>query len=129
MNKITKIIVSLTALFMLTACRVDTTRGGTNSVMNYISTTEYSIPRSVEEKIEAKHKTIVITEFIQDPRTSKFGDTAVKVSNFINSAQAKMLEENYELISTDTNTMGRNGTAISVTLIFQKQETYIKPLG
>lgn len=129
MKKITKIIVSLASLLMLTACRVDTTRGGNNSVMNYVSTTEYSIPRSVEEKIEEKHKTIVITEFIQDPASSKFGNTAVRISNFINSAQAKMLEENYELISTDTNTMGRSGTAISVTLIFQKQETYIKPLG
>jgi hypothetical protein len=33
-----------------------------------------------------------------------------------------MSEENYELISSDTNSMRKNGRSISVTLIFQKQE-------
>ena len=123
MNKTTKIIIAITSLLMLTACSEDTTRGGEDSVMNYVSTSEYSIPSSIKEKIEAKKKTIVITEYINEAnQPARYSEISVKVSNFINSAQAKMSEENYELISSDTNSMGEYGKSISVTLIFQKQE-------
>lgn len=90
--------------------------------MNYVSTSEYSIPSSIKEKIEAKKKTIVITEYINEATAARYSEISVKVSNFINSAQAKMSEENYELISSDTNSMGKSGRSISVILIFQKQE-------
>lgn len=123
MNKTTKIIIAIASLLMLTACSVDTTSGGEDSVMNYVSTSEYSIPSSIKEKIEAKKKTIVITEYINESmQPAKYSEISVNVSNFINSAQAKMSEENYELISSDTNSMGEYGKSISVTLIFQKQE-------
>ena len=123
MNKTTKIIIAIASLLMLTACSEDTTRGGEDSVMNYVSTSEYSIPSSIKEKIEAKKKTIVITEYINEAtQPARYSEISVKVSNFINSAQAKMSEENYELISSDTNSMGEYGRSISVTLIFQKQE-------
>ena len=65
---------------------------------------------------------VEITEFLNETTTARYRETSVKVSNFINSAQAKMSEENYELISSDTNSMRKNGRSISVTLIFQKQE-------
>ena len=123
MNKTTKIIIAIASLLMLTACSVDTTSGGEDSVMNYVSTSEYSIPSSIKEKIEAKKKTIVITEYINEAmQPARYSEISVNVSNFINSAQAKMSEENYELISSDTNSMGEYGKSISVTLIFQKQE-------
>ena len=122
MNKTTKIIIASASLLMLTACSVNTTSGGEDSVMNYVSTSEYSIPSSIKEKIEAKKKTIVITEYINEANADRFSEISVKVSNFINSAQAKMSEENYELISSDTTSMGKSGRSISVTLIFQKQE-------
>ena len=120
MNKITKTVITVASLLMLTACSEDTTSGGEDSVMNYVTTSEYSIPSSIKEKIEAKKKTIVITEFLN--ATARYSETSVKVSNVINSAQEKMSEENYELISSDTNSMGEYGRSISVTLIFQKQE-------
>lgn len=107
---------------MLTACSVDTTSGGDDSIMNYVTTSEYSIPSPIKEQIKWKKKTIVITEFLNETTTARYRETSVKVSNFINSAQAKMSEENYELISSDTNSMRKNGRSISVTLIFQKQE-------
>lgn len=123
MNKTTKIIIAIASLLMLTACSVNTTSGGEDSVMNYVSTSEYSIPSSIKEKIEAKKKTIVITEYINEAmQPARYSEISVNVSNFINSAQAKMSEENYELISSDTNSMGEYGKSISVTLIFQKQE-------
>ena len=123
MNKTTKIIIAIASLLMLTACSVDTTSGGEDSVMNYVSTSEYSIPSSIKEQIEAKKKTIVITEYINEAmQPDRYSEISVNVSNFINSAQAKMSEENYELISSDTNSMGEYGKSISVTLIFQKQE-------
>lgn len=122
MNKTTKIIIAIASLLMLTACSVDTTSGGDDSMMNYVTTSEYSIPSSIKEQIKWKKKTIVITEFLDETSTARHSETSVKVSNFINSAQAKMSEENYELISADTNSMKKNGRSISVTLIFQKQE-------
>lgn len=124
MNKITKTVITVASLLMLTACSVDTTSGGEDSVINYVTTSEYSIPSSIKEKIEAKKKTIVITEFLNENTTARYSETSVNVSNFINSAQEKMSEENYELISSDTNSMGEYeyGRSISVTLIFQKQE-------
>ena len=123
MNKTTKIIITVASLLMLTACSVNTTSGGEDSVMNNVTTSEYSIPSSIKEKIEAKKKTIVITEYINEAmQPARYSEISVKVSNFINSAQAKMSEENYELISSDTNSMGEYGKSISVTLIFQKQE-------
>ena len=123
MNKTTKIIIAIASLLMLTACSVNTTSGGEDSVMNNVTTSEYSIPSSIKEKIEAKKKTIVITEYINEAmQPARYSEISVKVSNFINSAQAKMSEENYELISSDTNSMGEYGKSISVTLIFQKQE-------
>ena len=122
MNKTTKIIIAIAPLLMLTACGVDTTSGGENSVMNNVTTSEYSIPSSIKADIEAKKKTIVITEYLNEPTTTRYSEISVDVSNFINSAQEKMSEENYELISSDTNSMGEYGLSISVTLIFQKQE-------
>ena len=124
MNKTTKIIIAIASLLMLTACSVEnTTSGGEDSVMNYVSTSEYSIPSSIKEKIEAKKKTIVITEYINEAmQPARYSEISVNVSNFINSAQAKMSEENYELISSDTNSMGEYGKSISVTLFFQKQD-------
>ena len=122
MNKTTKIIIAIASLLMLTACSVGTTSGGEDSAMNYVTTSEYSIPSSIKEQIEAKKKTIVITEFLNENTTARYSETSVNVSNFINSAQEKMSEENYELISSDTNSMGEYGRSISVTLIFQKQE-------
>ena len=123
MNKITKTGITVASLLMLTACSVNTTSGGEDSVMNNVTTSEYSIPSSIKEKIEAKKKTIVITEYINEAmQPARYSEISVKVSNFINSAQAKMSEENYELISSDTNSMGEYGKSISVTLIFQKQE-------
>ena len=127
-KKIASAVVTLASVIALTACGVDTTSGCENSVMNYVSTSEYSIPSSIEAKIEAKEKTIVITEFIKGS-SNNYNKTAVEVSSFIKSAQEKMLAENYELISSDTNSMGEYGTSISVTLIFQKQQEITKPLG
>lgn len=64
-KKITTAVVTIASVITLTACAPDSTSGGENSVMNYVSSSEYSIPSSIKAKIEAKEKTIVITDIFK----------------------------------------------------------------
>ena len=50
-----------------------------------------------------------------------YNDTAAAVASFIQSANKKMEENGYTIISSDSNGQGSTGDKIFVTLIFAKK--------
>lgn len=119
-KKLTIIFTIFVTTLLLTGCVNSTTSGGEKSLTNYNTDTTYELSSNTKADVENSKEKIIITELI----SSKFHNydmTALKVSDFINSANKKMEENGYTIISSDTNGMGEYGDTIFVTLIFAKK--------
>lgn len=112
--------IFLTTLF-LTGCTQSTTSGGEKSLTNYNTYKTYELSTNIMSDIEMSKEKIIITELINS-QFHTYERTALKVSDFIKSANKQMEEHGYTIISSDTNGLGKDGDMIFVTLIFTKNK-------
>lgn len=120
-KKLTIITTALLSTLLLTGCTQSTTSGGEKSLTNYNTDKTYELSTNIMTDIEMSKEKIIITELINSQFHS-YEKTALKVSDFIKSANKQMEEHGYTIISSDTNGLGKDGDMIFVTLIFTKNK-------
>ncbi len=120
-KKLTIITTALLSTLLLTGCTQSTTSGGEKSLTNYNTDKTYELSSNIISDIEMSKDKIIITELINSQFHS-YEKTALKVSDFIKSANKQMEEHGYSIISSDTNGLGKDGDMIFVTLIFTKNK-------
>lgn len=94
--------------------------GAKKSLNNNISYKNYELSQLTKSEIEKAKEKIILTEII-DGTYKGYDDTAATVASFIQSANKKMEENGYTIISSDSNGQGSHGDKIFVTLIFAKK--------
>ena len=116
----TLLLTGCVQTLLLTGCVQSTTSGGETSLTNYNTNKTYELSSNIMSDIEMSKDKIIITELI-NTQFQTYGNTALKVSDFIKSANKQMEEHGYTIISSDTNGLGKDGDMIFVTLIFTKK--------
>lgn len=91
-----------------------------NSLSNYNTNGTYELSPNIMSDIETSKDKIIITELI-NAQFKSYENTALKVSDFVKSANKTMEEHGYSIISSDTNSLGKDDDMIFVTLIFVKK--------
>ena len=119
-KKLTIFFTFFITTLLLTGCVESTTSGGENSLTNYNTNKIYELSSSVMSDIENSKDKIIITELI-NTQYQTYVNTALKVSDFVKSANEEMEEHGYTIISSDTNSIGKDDDMIFVTLIFAKK--------
>ena len=119
-KKITIIFTIFVTTLLLTGCVESTTSGGENSLTNYNTNGTYELSSNIMSDIEMSKDKIIITELI-NAQFKSYEGTAIKVSDFVKSANKQIEEHGYTIISSDTNGLGKDGDVIFVTLIFVKK--------
>lgn len=120
-KKLTIIFTIFVTTLLLTGCVESTTSGGKNSLSNYNTNGTYELSPNIMSDIEMSKDKIIITELI-NAQFKSYESTALKVSDFVKSANKQMEEHGYTIISSDTNGLGKDGDVIFVTLIFAKNK-------
>lgn len=120
-KKLTIIFTIFVSTLLLTGCVESTTSGGKNSLSNYNTNGTYELSPNIMSDIETSKDKIIITELI-NAQFKSYENTALKVSDFVKSANKQMEEHGYTIISSDTNGLGKDGDVIFVTLIFAKNK-------
>lgn len=120
-KKLTIIFTIFVTTLLLTGCVESTTQGGKNSLTNYNTNGTYELSSNIMSDIEMSKDKIIITELI-NAQFKSYENTALKVSDFVKSANKQMEEHGYTIISSDTNGLGKDGDVIFVTLIFAKNK-------
>lgn len=118
-KRLTIITTALLSTLLLTGCTQSTTSGGEKSLTNYNTDKTYELSSNIISDIETSKDKIIITELI-NAQFKSYENTALKVSDFVKSANKQMEEHGYTIISSDTNGLGKDGDMIFVTLIFEK---------
>ena len=121
LKKLTIIFTIFVTTLLLTGCVESTTSGGKNSLTNYNTNKTYELSSNIMSDIEMSKDKIIITELI-NTQFQTYGNTALKVSDFVKSANKTMKEHGYPIISSDTNSLGKDDDMIFVTLIFAKNK-------
>lgn len=121
LKKLTIIFTIFVTTLLLTGCVESTTSGGKNSLTNYNTNKTYELSSNIMSDIEMSKDKIIITELI-NAQFKSYEGTALKVSDFVKSANKQMEEHGYTIISSDTNGLGKDGDVIFVTLIFAKNK-------
>ena len=121
LKKLTMLFTIFLTTLLLTGCVESTTSGGEKSLTNYNTDGTYELSSSIKSDIEMSKDKIIITELINAQFQSS-ERTALKVSDFVKSANKQMEEHGYTIISSDTNGIGKDGDMIFVTLIFEKNK-------
>lgn len=119
-KKLTIIFTIFVTTLLLTGCVESTTSGGENSLTNYNTNRTYELSSNIMSDIEMSKDKIIITELINNQYKS-YISTALTVSDFVKSANKQMEEHGYTIISSDTNSIGKDDDMIFVTLIFAKK--------
>lgn len=119
-KKLTIIFAALLSTLLLTGCVNSTTSGGEKSLTNYNTDKTYELSSNIMSDIKMSKDKIIITELI-NAQFKSYEGTAIKVSDFVKSANKQMEEHGYTIISSDTNGLGKDGDVIFVTLIFAKK--------
>lgn len=121
MHKIvTKLMLALSAIFLLSACSdKQTNRGGESSITNKVETYQYTIPDSIKTQIEQQTEKIIITEIVSTSSFAEYDDIFTDVASYIHSINDAMVQNGYTIISSDSNGLGEYSTTVSVTLIFE----------
>ena len=121
MKKLTFIITLALSTLLFAGCIARTTsNGGEKSLNNNVSYKNYELAQLTKSEIEKSQDKIILTEVI-DGTYMGYNDTAAAVASFIQSANKKMEENGYTIISSDSNGQGSTGDKIFVTLIFAKK--------
>lgn len=121
MKKLTFILTLALSTLLFAGCVDHTTsNGGEKSLNNNISYKNYELSQLTKSEIEKSKEKIILTEII-DGTYKGYDDTAATVASFIQSANKKMEENGYTIISSDSNGQGSHGDKIFVTLIFAKK--------
>ena len=120
-KKLTIIFTIFVTTLLLTGCVESTTSGGKNSLTNYNNNETYELSPNIMSDIEMSKDKIIITELI-NAQFKSYEGAAIKVSDFVKSANKQMEEHGYTIISSDTNGLGKDGDVIFVTLIFVKNK-------
>ena len=120
-KKLTIIFTIFVTTLLLTGCVESTTSGGKNSLTNYNNNETYELSPNIMSDIEMSKDKIIITELI-NAQFKSYEGAAIKVSDFVKSANKQMEEHGYTIISSDTNGLGKDADVIFVTLIFVKNK-------